>query len=169
MRLPLSKVYRAFPELDRFEDVRCESFVAAATKAERGMNTLLTIALVPWSLGAFIAIMAVGLTLLGPSLRQWEYSNTGYGWAVLLTLALGTVATMSPALSWLMARDLWLRRAIARRIGSCACPSCQYSLLGLPVSEDRVTCPECGKRHELGTLGLTAADILAPPESELVT
>ncbi len=169
MRLPVSKVYRAFPELDRFEDVRCESFVAAATRAERGTNTLLTVALVPWSVGAFVAIMAAGLLFLGPMLRRLERSNADFGWGAVLLVVMGTVATMAPALSWLMARDVWLRRAIARRIGTCACPACHYSMLGLRAENERVTCPECGKCHELGTLGLTAADILAPPEAALVT
>jgi len=36
MRLPAFKVYRAFPELDRFSDEQCEGFVAAANRSGSG-------------------------------------------------------------------------------------------------------------------------------------
>jgi hypothetical protein len=164
MRLPLSKVYRAFPELDRFDDARCDSFVATARRAERGVSTLLVLALIPWCIGGFIVIVFGAFYAFGPLLRNAGYANSSVDWSAIAFLVIPMCGVLAPAFAWLWVRDLWLRRAVARRINVCACVKCHYSLLGLPVVSGAVKCPECGDRQDLASLGLTASDILAAPE-----
>lgn len=61
-----------------------------------------------------------------------------------------------------MNRDRWLRNAILKRLTQGKCPACDYSLLGLGVSDGTVRCPECGLVTTLAERGLTPQDLLAP-------
>jgi hypothetical protein len=159
MRLPLNKVYRAFPELDRFTDEQCEGFVKTAEKAERGKSRLLTVSLIPFCIvGIAGTLVLVGVV----SAAIGDRPDADTALVVLGALAL-FVGLLWPPITWLVVRDKWLRGAIGRRIKHCTCLRCHYSLLGLPVANGKVVCPECGATHALADMGLTATDILAPP------
>ena len=140
MRLPLSKVWRAFPELDRFSDEQCRRFVRAA---RRGAGRVARVAAVVATL--FVSWLAGGalvtwFTLNPATIGPWERVH---GWAVTVVLLGMLVFATAPAI---LLRDRLLRRRIMRIItlrGRCL--MCKYNLLGLPVGADLlVTCPECG-------------------------
>lgn len=48
--------------------------------------------------------------------------------------------------------------------GAVRCTKCGYSLMGQPVEDDAVRCPECGKQATLDSLGLHSAADLDPHE-----
>lgn len=144
MRIPASKVYRAFPELDRFPDEQCAAFVAAAArKGRRVVRILLQALAVILSLvvGGFLIHWLLGL--LADAGISFFKSNARY-MAREAAWMLATFTTMGAA--FLLTRDILLRiaiRTVMNRRG--ACHACAYGLTGLPVSSDsKVICPECG-------------------------
>lgn len=166
MRLPVSKVYRAFPELDRFTDERCEWFVYEACRRHRlGAGAV--------ALGAVVASVGTALVLSAASARfivrlvprSWEFSLL---WQVTSVVLVGA-CFLAGAVIGFSIRDQWLRSVVAATIGVAKCPRCAYSLLGLPVRAETVVCPECGRGIALAALGLTAADILAPSSADQPT
>lgn len=157
MRLIRRKIYRAFPELDRFSDDQCARFVLAA-------NSSWLRRLVRWALVGFVTAVALpaavaGAVALGELLdKKMVFNGTiGFlGWGLLLIAACG-----AGLLVGLIARDLLLRLRIRRLIhrrGSC--PNCHYSLLGMRVGHDlNIVCPECGRKTEADpALGELAVD-----------
>lgn len=144
MRLPAFKVYRAFPELDRFSDEQCEAFLKAARRgrarrvgrlAAQAAATALALAL-----GAAAYLGLVRLTGLDPT------ANGAKGAAdVCFGLALAAEFCLAGG-AWLLAKDRLLRGRIRRVINTRgSCPVCGYMMVGLPVASDLVVrCPECG-------------------------
>ena len=146
MRIPLSNIWRAFPELDRFTDDQCKRFVRSACKrgwqrhfhrAGIGCLTFVFFILCFW------AMMTLLMWLDSPfHLYRIPFA--------LLTAALLIVAFGLPAAVAMVIRDrLLLRRIrfVLHTRGSC--PSCQYSLLGIVVSAGNIViCPECGMEIE---------------------
>ncbi len=159
MRLPASKVYRAFPELDRFSDEQCEHFLVAARRGRRqrvGRFVLQLLALlIALAVGAGAYWGLTRVTVLNPTrIGSGTIADVVFGIALVLELGAG-------GLAWLLAKDRLLRGRIRRVLntrGSCA--ACGYVLAGLPVSADgHVTCPECGYRLLAdGSLGEIAPD-----------
>jgi hypothetical protein len=143
MRIPRSKVYRAFAELDAYDDARCERFVAAAKGGWVGR----------WSRRALVIGVTIGLLVGGMAgvlaiMNEVQGDRRTYGdvWAYLATLAI-VPGVAAPVLLGVLLRDWLLRRRIGRvlrRLGVCI--DCGYGLVGLPVSEEHtVACPECGR------------------------
>ncbi len=142
MRVPTRKVWRAFPELDRFSDEQCARFVRAAEHTWAGVARAVVAVLVCvpcWAVGLVAFVFVVGR--LGVAL--WLLERSWGPFVLFLALVLWIIAATLPA--WWI-RDAWLRRDIARVMGpAAACRDCGYSLLGLPVPLSlRVVCPECG-------------------------
>jgi hypothetical protein len=161
MRLPLSKVYRAFPELDRFNDAQCQEYVRKVRKRFRRGRRRIDV------------IRAAGLLLLGAgSLVLTSFLITGnmsglpfheglFARYPFLGASAMAVCTAVPALAFYFGVDhVWLRRRIAAHMRDIRCVECGYALLGLSVKDGVVTCPECGERVDLAMLGLTAADVM---------
>ena len=143
MRVPGTKIYRAFEELDRFSDEQCERFLAAALRPMR--RTLRWV--VSGGIGA--ALVAIGLIasfwiMNQIPLERGEATSLRF-WGILLAMAvaMATVAVFAAAL----VRDALLRRRLQKLIGTGAtCRGCRYGLLGLILSaENTVACPECGQ------------------------
>lgn len=158
MRIPGTRVYRAFPELDRFSDADCRRFVRfAAAGLWRG-----------WKLTArvFVAVLtapaiAVGF-LAGLFLWSWVVNALGQGRASLLWIIPFCAPAIGVALlPNLLLRDWQLRREITSRIFAASCSDCRYSLLGLEWRDGLVNCPECGKSNNLGERGLKPQDLMA--------
>lgn len=148
MRIPLSRIYRAFPELDRFTDEQCQRFVRAACR--RGWGRFLH-----WTAVAALVFILylITLPLSGAAMAAADDSvrfRSGVA-LVLLQLLLLLLAMTVPLVAGLFLRDALLRRRIryvVRARGTC--PGCRYSLLGIPLSEERkVVCPECGLEGEV--------------------
>lgn len=154
MRLPVSKVYRGFPELDRFTDEECGSLVGAAVKRHRRT-----------AVGIMAAVLVIGAAMVDLAAIFFfnriipEMSDASV-WALVLFFTI--VATMGVALGFvtLWGRDVALRATIRRQIEDARCPECRYPLLGLAVADGRVICPECGEATSLGAMGLTEADVI---------
>ena len=144
MRLPLSKVWRAFPELDRFSDEQCARFVRASRRGTgRPIRLVATAAtlLAGWAGGLMLIVwMTAGRK---PVFRAWDSPTTLGTLALCGVMILIFLVASAPAI---LLRDRLLRRRIMRIItlrGRCL--MCKYNLLGLPVGPDLlVTCPECG-------------------------
>lgn len=61
--------------------------------------------------------------------------------------------------AWLLTRRALVLRTVRRLINRVACPSCEFSLLGLKPQGAYVTCPECGGRVNLYEHGLKPEDL----------
>jgi ribosomal protein S27E len=161
VRIPLSKVYRAFPELDRFSDAECERYVLQVRIQHRSQ-----LAALPILASALVAVLWCGglpLLVLGQRsvrayLRRTQDLNDLGVAATVMTLCL------SVALAGYLTRDWVVRRHIAGRIDNARCANCRHSLLGLPLlashADDAVRCPECGSVMVLHTIGLTVDDLI---------
>lgn len=167
MRIPIFKIYRAFPELDQFSDSECEMYVERA-RARRmhsgsimamgallgGILTIIVLGFITYSL-VMPLVSALGLNTSSESDLQWGALIVGVH--VVAAFMVGYVI-----------RDVWLRRAIRGCIQAARCPACDYSLLGLPVVAGMVMCPECGQPFDLAASGLAPEDLIsrtpkAPP------
>jgi hypothetical protein len=165
MRLPLTKVYRAFPELDRFSDVECERFVLRADRdyPESKVGA--------YALGALV-IVAIIVMLVVPERILWGLWSQRFASRlaredvqdIVLVASVFFYAAVF-LVGMLMVRDRWLIRTITRRVHQTSCPSCGYSLLGLAVVQDVVVCPECAAPYFLAEHGVTAKDLMAPGHS----
>lgn len=149
MRLPVSRVYRAFPELDRYSDEQCARFIRAARqgKIRRTVHTAI-IGLV-FFLTLIVSIwLAVVILEAYSAHRTLDISHPLLTWYGLLLNIVTVVAMISaaPLLAFFM-RDFFLLRQlryVLRTRGVCV--SCRYSLVGLDVGPElRVICPECGE------------------------
>ena len=147
MRLSTSKIWRAFPELDRFDDKRCQRYVREAMRQHRrgGCLVLLLVPLgfVLWLISTALSVGLMDLLVPGNEGPHWVFIVAG-------VLAYGA-PPLGIGLGLLLARDRWLRRAIRDRLNAARCLGCSYSLLGLtPLEGGRVVvCPECGRKGEL--------------------
>ncbi|HRJ49720.1 MAG: hypothetical protein KF787_10765 [Phycisphaeraceae bacterium] len=150
MRLPLSKIYRAFPELDSFTDDQCVRYVAAARK---GWPSRLLAALA--CLGTLLlTIITLGI-VVGLAMEMDSHP--------LLMAAVLFAIFPSGVLAAMIVRDAFLRAWLRRRILNATCGGCGYSLLGLSASMSQagliLRCPECGGENELAQRGLTVAEV----------
>lgn len=155
-----SRLWRAFPELDRYTDEQCERFVRAARR--RGLWRTLGILTLLGGLSlltAGLALSAAAFTI--GTLAQSRSGNAAFTLAEAISaLAFVFVAFLGFCAVYLV-RDWLLRRRIAyvlRARGVCA--NCRYSLIGLPVSPAfKVHCPECAMESEVDpSLGELATD-----------
>jgi heme exporter protein D len=153
MRLPLSKIYRAFPEFDPFPDSECERYLRSAYEQAR-----FRIGCVP--LLVLVVAMPVYGALLSAAVGLLVYMGFEVGAKHLFVpLALGCSVVAVPAVLALVARDMVLRSVLRDRLRTARCPNCQFSLLGLPVADDATRCPECGMMIQLRAHNLTARDL----------
>ncbi len=149
MRIPTTRIYRAFPELDRFTDDQCSRFVRAACKRgwRRHLHRALLIVLTPVAMIILWIVVGLGISLLTDSLgRSFE---DGIPYIVLVVLGL-VLVIFGPVLGAMLIRDRLLLgriRFVLRARGTC--PACRYSLLGIVVADSNlVICPECGMEVE---------------------
>src|SRR5262245_6158407 len=155
MRIPILKIYRAFPELDEFSDRQCEVFLQRV-KREDDYDASVFGAVILGAVLTVIILIVISNILFRIGAR-FEVSA-----ALLLALWFGGVP-----LGALLGRDIVLRQrlkaGIWRRLELIRCPQCKYSLLGQRVSAGVVTCSECGEKTTLHAMGLASADDLLPP------
>lgn len=159
MRLPVKKVYRAFPELDQFSDAECQRYIQHVRRRK-------TIGCLPFLVGLAVSpFWLIVLILLANTLRRPP--------GIIVLFVVATSLIWGPAIIGLIARDLALIRAIREQINNARCPECQYSLLGLAVHHGDdglpwVRCPECGTKIFLLDLNLSPGDLI-PRESRKVS
>ncbi len=147
MRLMRAKIYRAFPELDRFSDEQCARFLRAANASWRRR-------MARWVVAAIATVVLLAIVLGGGvAFAEWVEHHTRVGgqWPLGVIGALLVIGTSLTMTGGMLLRDYLLRlgvRRVIRRVGTCA--DCGYSLLGMRVGENmRVICPECGRAIEV--------------------
>jgi hypothetical protein len=156
------KIWRAFPQLDRYPDEVCRHYVRHALRLnEIWKGVLLCLASFVVSIGIWVGV----LYLVADPVENFSSSARG---GFMITIGLLLVALMLSGVVWFpilctfITRDLWLRGVIRRQLRSSDC-ACGYQLIGLEIQHDSaskfVTCPECGNRIELNTGHITEADI----------
>lgn len=157
LRLPLRRIYRAFPELDRFKDDQCAQYVS---RALRDLGCFYYI-LPPL---AVAILFCACLVLLVAFFRHGGTAILGLSQSVVLTVS---IIVGVPLIGGFLARDyllhFMLRRHVRSKVERSRCPTCKYSLLGQRVVNDLVRCPECGQSTTLQALGLGSAEELIPP------
>ena len=147
MRLITRKIYRAFPELDKFSDEQCERFLQAANAS---IVRRMCRGAVSFGFAIVVGLLAlVGAVYAAQELADhWRLDGFLY-W--LLFGVLTTTALVIAFLPGLILADGLLRlrvRSLLKRCGTC--PQCSYSLLGIRVGADLiVTCPECGRKVQV--------------------
>jgi len=155
--VPFRKIYRAFPELDRFTDDECERYVRYV-RIDRGWGYRV----------AEIGVIAAVLLCTGVAARVVFHRSVYLAideasiapTVLAATAAIGAMfAAVAAAI--VLFRDLSLRSAIRARLDHARCPACRYSLLGLRADHDRVVCPECAFAVVLSRHQLTEQDIVA--------
>lgn len=153
MRVPLSKIYRAFPEFDPFPDSECERYIRYAYKQARMRIGCIPLAVFAASLPLYAVVLSAsvaGLVYVGIELPE-EY--------LIVPVILSASVVGVPALLALLSRDVVLRRVLKDRLRTARCPNCEFSLLGLPVVEGATRCPECGTQIVLNMHNLTPRDL----------
>lgn len=144
-RIPRHRIYRAFPELDAFNDGQCQDFLQRATATRARW-------LARWA-ACLMASAVVAMAVLFGMVWWIDIQNRSGGWGTMLLLELGflvavLVGAALPVFTAILLRDLLLRRRIEQVIRSSgACGECGYKILGIAADTDfRVTCPECGHK-----------------------
>lgn len=162
MRIPFSKRYRAFPELDQLSDGECKALVALVARRHRIAQFLSSLALTLVGLILFLCggfVTMVVSEIVGRSQEAAWLADDG--WIPLL----GVVLSLIIAVVFTSAsRNAWLRGKILEHLSTVECVQCEYSLLGLPAHDGVIVCPECGLPFNLAARGLSAADVMARAE-----
>lgn len=144
---------RICSELDSYSDSECLLF------AEQFRS---------WRLvGAFVALatmMVIGcpLVLFGmwsvlrqfPPRSVWADESTLQGRVVVI----GAAAAFAVPAVWisLFPHCMLLRRSVRLVMRGLTCRSCFYSLVGLPIVDGAIRCPECAEQLVLAKHGITA-------------
>ena len=159
-------MYRAFPELDRFSDAQCRSFVTMASRGlSRGWKLIARVIVVVLTVPALLVCVIAALALCSEIMQALGQHKASLLWVVPFTIP----AVAAPLLANVLLRDKLLRREIATRILAAGCLKCRYSLLGLEWREGLVSCPECGQINNLHERGLRPEDLLAKTGGNLAT
>jgi len=162
MRILTRRLYRAFPELDRFNDLQCERLMRRV-HLDAWARLLVRSSAAVVFVTAFVFVLALLNTtdVLAPAEKLFRDGDILF--ALLCLLAL-------PAFIAALTRDAALRRflirAIRLRIDRVRCLGCKYILIGQRCEDGAVTCPECGQINSLLALGIAEEDLM-PPASEL--
>lgn len=154
MRIVSRKLYRAFPELDKFSDELCEMYVKRVSSSV-SYKALATISFLGAAFGSLIVasfFLSILIDLMGSIFEE-------YLLPVILILFL-----FIPCFSALLARDFCMQAFLRRQVGRSRCLGCGYSLLGQRIKRDLIVCPECARSTTLMELGLDGPEDLIPPE-----
>lgn len=173
MRLPLTKIYRAFPELSHLPDEECER-VLRRVRLGRRTPVVAYVAAAVVGVGVWLVVLWELLRRSGIGVPDLDAEFERL--TVVSAIALGGSAAAA-GLAVLLARDLLLWRAVRAHIHRARCPKCRQSLLGLPVQqitigpplpgEAWVRCTECGRKLVLMDLGLTPLDLVPWEQREV--
>ena len=167
MRIPKSKIYRAFPELDEFSDAQCERFMQRIEVSGFRKGVPLVAFLIVFGLsGLLVIILSVSIL----DAYYYELIRSGNEFVKVLLILTGMLLFLPvPPMSGLLARDVLLRRnlelVINEKLERIRCLDCRYVLIGQIPENGKVTCSECGRVHLLSRLGIVADDLI-PPEMD---
>ena len=155
--LPITKFYRAYPELNGYPDETCERMILAA-RARRGDAMWV----VP--LAAVLAVNSVVVALAFVAARVMSSAAAQPGARPPISIPglwVGALVVMFfiGAWLWVAVRRVLIIRSVLLHMEKARCPYCHFSLRGLLVDYGRVVCPECGQQILLADEGLTPDDL----------
>ena len=165
MRILSRKIWRAFPELDRFDNETCRCYVARARSMRGQLFRVLTISMAS-GVGFVLAVLVEE-----PSFQVLVNLTEKYGpYPTISVMAETTIETLlrvnyvlTPWVIGYYARDFLLERCIKKQLKDSCCHQCGYNMIGLTIygeqDDRRVRCPECGSEIILRVSHLTEADI----------
>jgi Zn ribbon nucleic-acid-binding protein len=161
MRLLSSKIYRAYPELDEFDDETCKRYMRRVWDEESANSYgIVLLFVVPLSLLIWLGIIIAASAIFDLSVFP-EMSDA------LTLMQVGFVGM--PIIMIMLSRDLWVSKQLRKQINGANCKACGYSLVGLTIKSegtaDSVTCPECGTNYTLDNFLLSREDIETKPAS----
>lgn len=166
MRIPTSKLYRAFKELDHLTDEQCGRLIQRIRTQK--FNTLKTGCVSILAVVVSIVVVSLVFALFMELAQTWVEGSRTLQTILPMVVLVGIIGF--PAFAGLMTRDAFLRRnlsiALHDYIERVRCLKCQYILIGLPAESGCVTCAECGHAMTLESLGATEQDLLPPTEGE---
>lgn len=161
MRIPISKPYRAFPELDPYDDEACKAYMRRARAKGRWLR--LCVGLLAAGMG--LGVSSVLIALIGFVAKADAFQG--------LDLLVGVIvigsfffAALTPYLCAAIASDVMIQRQLRRRLDTAECGGCGYSLIGqrpLPDPDGRgdfVRCPECGMTSPVGRGGIPRENLM---------
>jgi len=154
MRFPrLLAFYRSYPEFDGYSDEQCRKLVLQARLRRGDAAWVMPLLAALGLMGAWTIFGGVLLVLLASMAGRTLPSPV-----VLMTpILLFEIPGFIVAYVWI--RRIMLVRSIRRMINRAVCPFCEFSLRGLPVKINTVTCPECGQRVKLTAHGIRREDL----------
>ena len=165
MRILSRKIWRAFPELDQFDDETCKRYITRAKqmKGENGRALLIIFTVV-----TVFVLMISSASFQFTVLSGWAERFAKYGkvqpfteMSILIWIFL--TGLFVPWLVGLVVRDKILERCVRKQVKCASCPECGYNLIGLSIygsdGHRLVKCPECGYDVSLGDHLITEADI----------
>jgi len=162
MRIPISNIYRAFPELDDYDDEQCARLMRRIQLNLSGHARRNTISL---------SVCAASLLLtLATSKIIYDFFAKNYDFVskndlIFLPCLLFILGVSAAAL--VLTRDIVLRRqlknAIDYELDRVRCLNCRYILIAQQPKAGMLTCPECGTQVSLARLGITEDDLIPPP------
>ncbi|UCD74793.1 MAG: hypothetical protein JSV91_13520 [Phycisphaerales bacterium] len=168
LRIVTRKLYRAFPELDGFDDDQCERLLR---QVKSGMSYAPVLGLALLGFGLLPFLCSIWLAVAGfQYLTDLLTDKLNRYWVDRLAFLAGLIIVLTiPSVVGLITRDVvmrfHIRRALAARLKRIQCLGCKYLLLGQRVIDGFVTCPECGIRMTLWQLELSSPEELAPPDA----
>ena len=164
MRLLSRKIWRAFPELDQFDDETCKRYMhRSQALPDSTAGCLAIIFVLAASFTAWVFIEYNARFALYSVLDTLDIKIGPYSEAFIVLVAFSGYIWF-PWVSLLLLRDRWLYKSIRKQLRGALCEECEYSLLGLEIRVDAETwkyvlCPECGAKNGLKAGVLTEADI----------
>ena len=167
MRILSRKIWRAFPELDQFDDDVCRRYIRQARKLGNSTKGAFFVMLVlPLSFVLWAGLM-FNFDAIMYYLESWhnieifDFLSSSFRDVFIAIRLTGYI--WFPVLCMAIVRDRWLNRCIRKQLSGNKCGACGYSLIGLSLMKDSeepsVTCPECGHHIVLREMGLSKADI----------
>jgi DNA-directed RNA polymerase subunit RPC12/RpoP len=157
VRVPWSRIYRAFPELDPFSDEECERYILQVRQQKFGQWKYRMLAfwlVVSWLILVFPVAMWIA--------HKYRLETMGMVLGFFIAMPLGVFFPTA------FYRDRLLIAAIRGRLNLARCTRCRHSLLGLPLlgemEQDAVRCPECGSVMVLSDLGLRHRELIPRQE-----
>ena len=156
MRIVSRKLYRAFPELDKFSDELCEMYVKRVSSSVL-YKAVATISFLGAACGSLVVVsffLSMLNDLMGSIFEKY--------FPVPVILMLFFIFVI-PCISALLARDFCMQAFLRRQVGRSRCLECGYSLLGQRIKREIIVCPECARSTTLMELGLDGPEDLIPP------
>jgi predicted Zn-ribbon and HTH transcriptional regulator len=150
VRVPATKVYRAFPEMDRFTDAECQRLVVHAGRHAR-------ITPEAGCVGRFIAVGALGLG--GSLLLGWLISSMVRNADDMIPAGVFVGSLVLGIILSLQYRDRLMGHVLREQIRRTTCPTCNASLLGSHRSADTVRCGGCSAVHTFESLAIQSEDL----------